>query len=131
MAENKEYMIHQEDDGSIQISEDVLASIASTTALEVDGVSALMSANVSDLMGGKKMTCKGVRVELDGEQIVVGIFVAVRYGCAISDVAKKVQKNVHTALEGMTGFKVAAVNVHVGGISFNCTTDEREKDERL
>ena len=74
---------------------------------------------VSDLMGGKKMTCKGVRVELDGEQIVVGIFVAVRYGCAISDVAKKVQKNVHTALEGMTGFKVAAVNVHVGGISFN------------
>ena len=109
MAENKEYMIHQEDDGSIQISEDVLASIASTTALEVDGVSALMSANVSDLMGGKKMTCKGVRVEL----------VAVRYGCAISDVAKKVQKNVHTALEGMTGFKVAAVNVHVGGISFN------------
>ena len=116
MAENKEYMIHQEDDGSIQISEDVLASIASTTALEVDGVSALMSANVSDLMGGKKMTCKGVRVELDG---VVGIFVAVRYGCAISDVAKKVQKNVHTALEGMTGFKVAAVNVHVGGISFN------------
>ena len=61
MAENKEYMIHQEDDGSIQISEDVLASIASTTALEVDGVSALMSANVSDLMGGKKMTCKGVR----------------------------------------------------------------------
>ena len=46
MAENKEYMIHQEDDGSIQISEDVLASIASTTALEVDGVSALMSAIV-------------------------------------------------------------------------------------
>ena len=89
MAENKEYMIHQEDDGSIQISEDVLASIASTTALEVDGVSALMSANVSDLMGGKKMTCKGVRVELDGEQIVVGIFVAVRYGCAISRCGQK------------------------------------------
>ena len=106
MAENKEYMIHQEESGSIQISEDVLASIASTTALEVDGVSALMSANVSDLMGGKKM-------------IVIGLFIVVRYGCAISDVAKKVQKNVHTALEGMTGFQVAAVNVHVGGISFN------------
>ena len=71
MAENKEYMIHQEESGSIQISEDVLASIASTTALEVDGVSALMSANVSDLMGGKKMTCKGVRVELDGDEYEV------------------------------------------------------------
>ena len=52
MAENKEYMIHQEEDGAIQISEDVVASIASTTASEVDGVSAMMSANVSDLMGG-------------------------------------------------------------------------------
>ena len=119
MAENKEYMIHQEEAGSIQISEDVLASIASTTAMEVDGVSPLMSADVSDIMGGKRMTCKGVRVELDGEQIVVGLYIVVRYGSAISDVAKKVQKNVHTALEGMTGFKVAAVNVHVGGISFN------------
>ena len=119
MAENKEYMIHQEEAGSIQISEDVLASIASTTAMEVDGVSALMSANVADIMGGKKRTCKGVRVELDGEQIVVGLYIGVRSGSAISDVAKKVQKNVHTALEGMTGFKVAAVNVHVGGISFN------------
>ena len=119
MAENKEYMIHQEEDGAIQISEDVVASIASTTASEVEGVSAMMSANVSDLMGGKKMSAKGVRVEMDGEAIAVNLFIVVRYGSAISDVAKKVQKNVHTALEGMTGFKVAAVNVHVGGISFN------------
>ena len=105
MAENKEYMIHQEEDGAIQISEDVVASIASTTA--------------SDLMGGKKMSAKGVRVEMDGEAIAVNLFIVVRYGSAIGDVAKKVQQMVRTALEGMTGFRVAAVNVHVGGISFN------------
>ena len=114
MAENKEYMIHQEEDGAIQISEDVVASIASTTASEVDGVSAMMSANVSDLMGGKKMSAKGVRVEMDGEAIAVNLFIVVRYGSAIGDVAKKVQQMVRTALEGMTGFRVAAVNVHVG-----------------
>ena len=71
MADNKEYLIHQEDAGSIQISEDVLASIAGNAVQETEGVSALMSANVSDLMGGKKMTAKGVKVELDGENIVV------------------------------------------------------------
>ena len=64
MAENKEYMIHQEEDGAIQISEDVVASIASTTASEVEGVSAMMGGSV----GGKKMSAKGVRVEMDGEQ---------------------------------------------------------------
>ena len=119
MAENKEYMIHQEEDGAIQISEDVVASIASTTAAEVDGVSAMMSANVSDLMGGKKMSAKGIRVEMDGEGIVVNLFILLRYGCAVSEVAQKVQSSVFAALEGMTGFQVNAVNVHVGGISFD------------
>lgn len=64
------------------------------------------------------MTCKGVRVELDGEQIVVGILLrALRL--RHQRCGQKGPENVHTALEGMTGFKVAAVNVHVGGISFN------------
>ena len=98
---------------------DLYKKVASTTASEVDGVSAMMSANVSDLMGGKKMSAKGVRVEMDGEAIAVNLFIVVRYGSAIGDVAKKVQQMVRTALEGMTGFRVAAVNVHVGGISFN------------
>ncbi len=115
MAENKEYMIHQEETGTIQIAEDVLASIAVNAALEIEGVSGLMSAGA----GGKKLTAKGARVELDGEDMVISLFIVVRYGSAISEVAKKVQKTVHTALEGMTGFKVQAVNVHVGGISFN------------
>ena len=51
MAENKEYMIHQEEDGAIQISEDVVASIASTTASEVEGVSAMMGGSVGGILG--------------------------------------------------------------------------------
>lgn len=120
MAENKEYMTRQEDMGSIQISEDVVASIASNAAMEVEGVSGLMGANVSDFMGGKKMTAKGVRVESGSEsEIVVNLYISVRYGNAVSEVAKKVQQVVFTALEGMTGFKITAVNVQVGGVTFN------------
>ena len=120
MAENKEYMTRQEDMGSIQISEDVVASIAANAAMEVEGVSGLMGANVSDFMGGKKMTAKGVRVESGSEgEIVVNLYISVRYGSAVSEVAKKAQQVVFTALEGMTGFKINAVNVQVGGITFN------------
>lgn len=71
MPENKEYMTHQEELGTIQISEEVVASIASAAVQEVPDVTGLLSANVSDFMGGKKMTAKGVRVEMDGEAIVV------------------------------------------------------------
>lgn len=119
MPENKEYMTHQEELGTIQISEEVVASIASAAVLEVEDVTGLMSANVSDFMGGKKMTAKGIRVEMDGEGIVVNLFILLRYGCAVSEVAQKVQSSVFAALEGMTGFQVNAVNVHVGGISFD------------
>ena len=63
MVDNKDYMTHQDDMGTIHISEDVVASIATSAALEVEGVSGLLNANMADFMGGKKMTAKGVRVE--------------------------------------------------------------------
>ena len=119
MAENKEYITRQESMGTIQISEDVVASISSSVALETEGVGGLLNANMADLVGGKKMTAKGIRVEMDGEGIVVNLFILLRYGCAVSEVAQKVQSSVFAALEGMTGFQVNAVNVHVGGISFD------------
>ena len=115
---NWRYAGNVENSGKKVLGQSALVN-GETTDAEVDGVSAMMSANVSDLMGGKKMSAKGVRVEMDGEAIAVNLFIVVRYGSAIGDVAKKVQQMVRTALEGMTGFRVAAVNVHVGGISFN------------
>ncbi|MBQ7485083.1 MAG: Asp23/Gls24 family envelope stress response protein [Oscillospiraceae bacterium] len=119
MADNKEYVVRQEEAGNIQISEEVIANLAAATAQEVDGVGGLLSGNVSDLVGGKKMTIKGVRVEMEDEGLVVHLFLTIRYGCEIADVAGKVQQAVFNTLEGATGFKVRAVNVHVGGISFN------------
>ena len=119
MADNREYMTRQEDMGAIQISDDVVASIAVNAASEIDGVGGFMNANMSDFVGGKKLTAKGVRVETTDGALTVNLFLILRYGCTIGDVAKKVQQNVFTALEGMTGFQVSAVNVHVGGICFN------------
>ena len=39
-------------------------------------------------------------------------------GYAIPEVAGKLQSGVSGAIESMTGFAVKAVNVHVGGVSF-------------
>ena len=73
MPENKDYLTHEETLGTIQISEDVVASIATSTALEVEGVGGLLSTNMSDYLGGKKMTARGVRVEMEGDAIVVSL----------------------------------------------------------
>ena len=85
MAENREYLTRAEENGSINISEDVVAAIA------------------ADAIG----------------EIVVDVYLMVRYGYAIPETARKVQDSVGAAVSAMTGYNVHAVNVHVGGISFN------------
>ena len=112
MGENKDYMTHPEELGCIHISEDVLASIAGGAAAEVEGISGMMA------LATKKSCAKGVRVSLEDESAVIDLYVMVRYGHAIPEVAERIQNAVATAIESMTGFPVKAVNVHVGGVAF-------------
>lgn len=66
----------------------------------------------------KKSGTRGVRLVVDEEGAVVDVYILIRYGYAIPEVAGKIQNAVAAALESMTGFAVKAVNVHVGGVSF-------------
>lgn len=121
MAEHKEYWATESDQGSIRISEDVVASIAALAASDTEGVSGLYSSLTSDIVSflSKKNLAKGVRIEI-GEQDTVKVevgFLAL-FGHNICEVAKQVQQNVQSAVESMTGLKVTCVNVHVGGVTF-------------
>lgn len=121
MADHKEYWSTEGDQGSIRISEDVVASIAALATSETDGVSGLYSSLTSDIVSflSKKNLSKGVRIEIgdeDNVQIEVG-FLAL-FGHNICDVAKQVQQNIKSSVESMTGLKVTSVNVHVGGVTF-------------
>ena len=112
MGENKDYMTHPEELGCIHISQDVLASIAAGAVGEVEGISGMMN------LAAKKSAARGVRLSVDEEGASIDLYVMIRYGHAIPEVAEKVQTAVSNAIESMTGFTVKAVNVHVGGVSF-------------
>ena len=111
MADHKEYWSTESDQGSIRISEDVVASIAALATSETPGVSGLYSTLTSDIVSflSKKNLSKGVRIEIG--------FLAL-FGHNICDVAKQVQESVRSSVESMTGLKVTEVNVHVGGVTF-------------
>ena len=104
MAENKEYITRQESMGTIQTSEDVVASISSSVALETEGVGGLLNANMADLVGGKKMTAKGVRVEMAEDGVVVNLFLMIR----ICGSDKFVIRSVHQIPDSfdLTGYVV-------------------------
>ena len=122
MAEHKDYWVTAGDQGTIKISEDVVASIAALAAIETEGVGGLaagLTAEIASLLG-KKSQNKGVRVQL-GEQDTVGVelSILVEFGKSVGEVALAVQKTVKAAVESMTGLKTAVVNVVVSGVTFD------------
>jgi len=119
MAENKQYIIQQQENGSVMISEDVVATIVAHAVSEVEGVVGLNPKAGTDIIEllGKKNWAKGIKVTI-GEQneLYIDCNVTVMYGQAVVSVASAVQEAATNALESMTGVKVAAVNVNVCGI---------------
>ena len=110
MAEQKEYLDIQEEDGVIRVSFISIGEIAAQSALAVPGVSCL--ATVSQAV------VKGVAVSLSEIGICsIDVHVLVTVGHVISQVAKDVQNAVKAAVDGTVGIEVASVNVFVAGVA--------------
>ena len=123
MADSKEYMTLPEENGSINISEEVIAAIAVGAVREVEGVSGMMTTmgnSVTDLVNNRKNAqkgAKGVKIDMTGTALALDLYLTVQYGHAIPEVAENAQKAVASAVEAMTGCPVGAVNIHVGGVT--------------
>lgn len=120
MNEQKEYISQIRENGSLHISEDVLASIAGITISEVEGVAAAGSGIGSEIVDilGKKNLGKGVRIAIgEDNEITVDCSIVVNVGSSIVDVARSVQDTVFSNIENVTGFRPAAVNVTVAGVA--------------
>ena len=121
MADSKEYMTLPEENGSINISEEVIAAIAVGAVREVEGVSGMMTGmggSVTDLVNNRKNAqkgTKGVKIDMTGTALTLDLYLTVEYGHAIPEVAENAQKAVASAVEAMTGCAGEDVNIHVGG----------------
>jgi uncharacterized alkaline shock family protein YloU len=107
--------------GSVHISEDVITELAKRSLSTIEGVQAGSPGLASKLGLGRKAT-EGVRISLDENagtsEITVDVYVMVKYGLRIPDLAWDVQECVKKQLEDLTGYIVKAVNVNVQGIYF-------------
>ncbi len=109
MSENKT-------NGQIQIADEVIAMIAATAALEVEGVVAGGSSKGFVELFGKKGHTKCTKITKDENEAVLDMDIIVKFGTKVQLAAKEVQEKVKCTVETMTGLCVAAVNVSVSGI---------------
>ena len=119
MAENKQYVKQVQNNGSLMISEDVIAAIVAHAASEVDGVVSSNSKTGVDLVEliGKKNWGKGTKITvLEDNSISIECNVYVSYGHSVVEVANEVQAAVTGALEAMASITIASVDINVCGI---------------
>ncbi|AJA47975.1 alkaline shock protein [Clostridium pasteurianum DSM 525 = ATCC 6013] len=105
--------------GIVKISDEVVEVIAGLAAAEITGVvgmSASLVGGISQILSGKKNLSKGVKVNLGEDSASIDLYLVVKYGIKIPEVAAAVQTNVKKAVESMTGLSVSGVNVYVQNV---------------
>ena len=105
--------------GEVRIADEVVAIIAGLAATEVEGVSSMAGNITNELVGkiGMKNLAKGVKVQVSPEAVVVDMALNMEYGYNIPKTSEQVQDKVKSAIENMTGLKVAEVNVRIAGVA--------------
>lgn len=104
--------------GEVKIADEVVAIIAALAATEVEGVASMAGNITNELISrlGMKNLSKGVKVDVLEGVVTVSLTLNLKYNYSVVEVSGKVQEKVKNAIENMTGFEVADVNIKVAGV---------------
>ncbi|MCP4179535.1 MAG: Asp23/Gls24 family envelope stress response protein [bacterium] len=103
--------------GTVQISEDVVMATVRKAACAVDGVSRLAGGsfveNLTNMISSQKSSDSAIKLDINGNTLVVEVKVNVIYGEHIPEVAMRVQNTITDEVKHITGMDVQLVNVIV------------------
>ena len=119
MADNKQYINQEQDQGNVLISEDVIAKVVEQAIKDVEyntDAGAVSDDKVVELVGRRNKS-KGLKISInDDNEVTMDCKINVAFGQNVVSIARSVQAAVMNALESIAGVTVVAVNVNVSGI---------------
>lgn len=106
--------------GQIDISNDVIATVAGGAAIDCYGIIGMASKKqfkdgIAEILRKENFT-KGVIVRQNEEEVHIDMYIIVSYGTKISEVAHNVQSKVKYTLDKTVGLAVDSVNIFVQGV---------------
>lgn len=109
--------------GSLRVSQEVIATIASYAVAEIDGIASLAptktgGGRIKNLFS-RSTLLKAVSINLSDDVAVIDMGIRVKAGAKIPKVCEELQNAVKQSVQNMTGITVSKVNVHVSGIVFD------------
>ncbi|WP_078413365.1 Asp23/Gls24 family envelope stress response protein [Priestia abyssalis] len=106
--------------GQIDISTDVIATIAGGAAIDCYGIVGMASKNqikdgITEILRKENFT-RGIIVRQENDDVHIDMYIIVSYGTKISEIAHNVQSKVKYTLEQTVGLTVDSVNIYVQGV---------------
>lgn len=106
--------------GQIDISTDVIATIAGGAATDCYGIVGMASKNqikdgISEILR-KENFSRGVIVRQENDEVHIDMYIIVNYGTKISEIAHNVQTSVKYTLNQTVGLNVDSINIFVQGV---------------
>ncbi|MMZ62467.1 hypothetical protein D1872_246770 [compost metagenome] len=106
--------------GRIDISDEAIAVIAGSAAMECYGLVGMASRKqfkdgIAELLGRENLA-RGVEVKLDNNRLAIYLYIIVSYGTKISEVAHNIQQKVKYVLNDVVGLEVSEVSIVVQGV---------------
>jgi uncharacterized alkaline shock family protein YloU len=104
--------------GTIEVSPQAVATVASQAVLQSYGVVGMAAKNVIDSLANAltRDPRKGIEVRFEDGEMHIDLYVIVEYGTRITAVAGSVAEAVRFNIEKDLGIPVGEINVHVQGL---------------
>jgi len=105
--------------GIIYISDESIATIAGTAALETEGVLGFAGYMPGEAASKtiRRLMARAITMTITGSKIVINIALTGKLGVKLHDVAQEVQDKVKNAIETMTDLVVTEVNVSMDAVT--------------
>lgn len=107
--------------GRIEISDEVISTIAGIAVSEIPGIAGMKGGLFEDIRQattGKKRFSAGIRVERNEENdaFAIDLDIIIDYDVKVTEVSKKAQEIVKEKIETITGKAVEGVNIRIADI---------------
>ena len=103
--------------GNVNISQEVVATIAESVVSEIEGVNSLVGGTskneIVKLFQNVSSGGKGIEVEVGETECTLDLYIVAKMGHKLPALAGEIQTKVVKAITEMTGLKVQEVNVYI------------------
>lgn len=101
---------------NLKIADDVIIKIVGKSINEIEGVSPSLGNEIIGRLTNKS-AFRGIKVDIDDNNVAVEASIVIDYGVKIADVTAQVQEKIAKNIEDMCGMNVTNVDIVVTGVN--------------